>query len=345
MMAVSGIQVKAQAIVTSFYLNTFRQSFFLSTDNAFSVSLSFALTDLEAGYYNLYAIYTFDNSVIYPVSFPDPWALGFYNGSFSLYEENMQDQPLRILDCTCDLRSSYDRGLSYLRFALTIYCDRDIPGVNNFSMEYNAVCRVQAGTTPPYSQEPYIAFNSIQGHQPGFSVIQLQERFQFNALDQIINTLQSTSGTTVIGSLDKLNSNLLNLSGSFNDYSINQIEEMEVLNATQKATQTLIQSQLDVLINDSQESTHLDNQNQLLSDEMDAYLQYTDTSQQFDKINSSGILEPDMSFWSGLTSTVQFVSKNITLAFASFGDFSIPLTLMLTFVIISTIINVTSHKQ
>lgn len=346
MIAVSTFQVKAaQAALNRFEIYTYRQSFFLSQTSAFSCDLHFETQNLQAGYYNIIAIYTLDRNQMDTVAFDDDFSFAFYDTSSVLRLENIQDQPIRIVSVDADLRTTNEHTNYNLRFSIQIYCDRDIPQVCNFAVGFNAAVAIQSGTFLPFGEDKYVRLYSLQGNQPQFSLIQLTERFQFNALDQIINTLQSAQGSTVIGSLDRLNSNLAQLMGAFNDYSSAQIDEMEVLNATQNAIHKLTQSQLTVMTQESDSSNYLGMQNDTLKEEMSNYFQYTDTSDQFDQINSSGILEPDMSFWAGLTPTVQFISHNITLAFASFGDFGIPLTLMLTFVIISTIINAAAHKQ
>lgn len=112
---------------------------------------------------------------------------------------------------------------------------------------------------------------------------------------------------------------------------------------------TELYAQLDSIRNLISESTSdteaADKKNQELASALAQYESMSDTSSYLDNINSSDLLDLDMSIFTTIQPTIIFCSDMITYIFNSLGDFRLPLTFMLALTLVSAILLVASHSN
>ena len=93
------------------------------------------------------------------------------------------------------------------------------------------------------------------------------------------------------------------------------------------------------------DSSVMDSTNEQVSSEFARYETVTDTSAQYDTLNSPGLLEFDMSVFTEVAVTMTLFSSCVTSIFTKLGNLAVPLMLFLTLALVSTILNVVGHVR
>ncbi len=107
------------------------------------------------------------------------------------------------------------------------------------------------------------------------------------------------------------------------------------------------ESALFLMVSDSvfYDSSIMDSTNEQVSSEFARYETVTDTSAQYDTLNSPGLLDFDMSVFTEVAVTMTLFSSCVTSIFTKLGNLAVPLMLFLTLALVSTILNVVGHVR